>query len=809
MSRTPSPKEPAARAFFTPPPGSDGLTGPEARRRHAAGAHNAQPQSLTPSVGRILRKNTLTLFNFIMFFLAAVLVIRGEPKNALFIGIAVCNTVMGIFQELRAKRTLDRLSILTKGRVTVIRDGKPVSIDRDDVVLHDLMLLSAGDQICTDAQIVETDGLEASESLLTGEPDNIRKKPGDAVMSGSFVTAGRACARVVAVGADNYATALTAEAKKTKNAKSRLMRILNNIIRAVTALILPIGILLFYTQYATGMEQPGADHDAVLSQATVGAAASMTGMIPQGLILLTGITLTVGALNLARRKTLVQSLYSIETLARTDVLCLDKTGTITDGTLSFEEIIPMAGFSGEACAGAVSLLMGALRDENATAACLREKFGKTRALEILETIPFSSARKWSGACFSGKGTYILGAPGFVFPGGREPFMKEAEKWAAQGCRVLCLAHSESRPQEERLPAGLRCMALLLLSDTVRPDAPDTFRYFAEEGIILKVISGDDPLTVSHIAAKAGIAGAERAVDMSLISDEDFTFLVEENTVFGRVSPLQKRALIKALQANGHTTCMTGDGVNDILAMKASDSSVAMIGGSDAARGACDFVLLSSSFSSMIHVLKEGRRVINNIELVSSLYLVQTVFTALLSLIYIFLPYAFPYQAVQMTPINALTVGIPTFFLALRKSYRRPEGKFTEGILEHSFPAALTVVFNLLIIQLAGALFDIPFQETSTMGVFLVGIVGFSLLGKVARPFNPRMKVMMFSLLAVFALLFGFSGSFFSFFEYEGLFTRNVFFYLPLMYTSTRMLGFWGNTARAAARFVRLHRKRGV
>lgn len=359
--------------------------------------------------------------------------------------------------------------------------------------------------------------------------------------------------------------------------------------------------------------------------------------------------------------------------------------------------------------------------------------------------------------------------------------------------MLCLARSDGPFQEDRLPENLRCIALVVLSDTIRREAPGTFKFFAGEGVTLKVISGDDPLTVATIAGKAGIAGAERYVDMSnQPEDGNFTRLVEENAVFGRVSPRQKQGLLRALRENGHTTCMTGDGVNDVLAMKESDCSVAMIAGSDAARGASDFVLMSSDFSAMIGVLREGRRVINNIEMVSALYLVKTIYSTLLSLLYIFLPYPYPFAPLQMTPINSLTVGIPSFFLALRANYQRPEGKFLAGILERSVPAALTVVFNILVIQLAGIFFELPFAQTATMNVFLTGAVGFVLLSRVSRPLTGRFKGMLIALSGAFILLFLFLGQFFML---ESLLTRNVFFYLPLLYVSPRMFRFLGRLVR--------------
>ncbi len=773
-----------------------GLTTEQVRQRIAAGAVNTQPDGLTPSVGKIFRKNILTLFNLINATLAVLLIVVRKPENALFIIIAVCNTALGIFQELRSKRTLDKLAILGKHTVTVMRDGKPVPVDQSELVLDDVVYLSSGEQICADAVILESEGLEVNEALLTGEADNIRKNENDSVLSGSFVTAGNACARLTAVGGKSFATALTVEAKKLKTKTSRLMRTLKAIIRTLTIIIIPVGALLFYTQYHL---------DKDIQEAVVSAAAGMTGMIPQGLVMLTGVTMTVSALSLARRKALVQSLSSIETLARADVLCLDKTGTITDGTLSFEELLPMEGFTEEDARAAMADLLTALRDDNATAKALREHFKGARTAQATHNVPFSSARKWSGATFGGRGSLVMGAPAFIFRRGDEPFFERVRELSAQGFRVLCLACSEQGLHNETLPGDLRCMALLTLSDSVRFNAPDTFRFFAEQGVTLKVISGDDPLTVSHIAAKAGIAGAERVVDMSQVKGTDFSRIAEDAVVFGRVSPAQKRDLLKAMKANGHTTCMTGDGVNDVLAMKESDCSVAMVNGSAAARDASDFVLMSSDFSAMINVLNEGRRVINNIERVAALFLLQTSYATLLSLIFTFLPFPYPYQPLQMTPVNMLTVGVPSFFLALRVNFRKPENRFIKGILELSVPAALTVVLNVLIIQLAGVLFDLTQQETATMHLFLIGIVGFALIYRIAQPLNKAMILMMSLLGVVYLCVFIFGGWYF---ELTGLFTRNAFFYLPLALSAHRMFAFIGKLIAKAGEWWRLHKKRG-
>lgn len=780
---------------LTPDPRA-GLTPEQVSQRVQAGAVNIQPEGLTPSVGRIVVKNSLTLFNLINLFLAVVIILVGHPENILFFGVVICNTAMGIFQELRAKKTLDKLSVLAQSRVAVLRGGKQFSIPQDEIVLDDILLLAAGDQVCADAVVLESSHLEADESLLTGEADRIQKAAGDPILSGSYVTAGHATVHVTAVGQDNYASALTAEAKGKKSHKSKLLQTLNMIIRVLTIIIIPLGILLFYSSFHKGLELP---------EAVLGAAAAMTGMLPGGLVLLTGITMTVGAMNLAKRKALVQSLASIETLARVDVLCLDKTGTITDGALVYEGLEAMNGATNPQVGRAVAELMAALGDQNSTAKCLREAFREPTGWRLHSAVPFSSDRKWSGASFSGVGSYLLGAPGILFPG-NAAIAHQVNRYTSQGFRVLCLAYSR-QPLQDSLPGELVCHGLLFLSDSIRDDAIDTFRYFAEEGVTLKVISGDNPGTVSTVAIKAGIANADRAVDMSDIREEaDFAALSEEYTVFGHVTPRQKQLLIQGLQQNGHTACMTGDGVNDILAMREADCSVAMAGGSSAARSACDFVLLSKNFSAMKGVLKEGRRVINNIERVAAIYMVSTTFAMLLSLIYTFLPFPYPYVPQQMTPINAFTVGIPTFFLALQPNYSRPEGKMVSNIFEHSLPAAFTIVFNTLYLQLAGVLFELSTLELSTMVVFMVGVVGFYLLLRIARPYTRGIKVMIAALVTGFLLMFTLLGEPFGL---GSLMTRNAFFYLPLMYFSFHIHGFLGQTSRTGIQAFYRYRTRDL
>ena len=757
---------------------SRGLSARQVTRRVEAGDVNKLPEGNTPTVADVIRRHVLTLFNLINLALAAAVIFVGSPRNALFLGLAVVNTVMGIAQELRAKATLDKLDVLSRSKVTVLREGQPVKVDLDELVLDDLVYLKAGSQVYADGVVIVAEGLEVDESLLTGEADRLKKLPGDALLSGSFLTAGTGMMQLTAVGVNSYANALTAKAKSLKRPTTPLMRMLNNIIRALTIAIVPIGGLLFYTQRQ--------NHD--LTSSVLSTTASMIGMIPEGLILLTSVTLTVGALRLARKKALVQSLHSIETLARVDVLCLDKTGTITDGTMSLTKIESAAGYPADAVRQAVSELMYALSDENPTATALRAELceGGKAAWRMRSLVPFSSARKWSGASFEGRGSYVLGAPAFVLPPSEQAAYYELiRRYTKDGMRVLALGHSEASLGEDSLPFGLICAGFLILSDTVRPEAVDTFRFFRNEGVTLKVISGDDPEAVSAVAMLAGIDDVDKYVDMSQYGeDDDFLELVRKNTVFGRVSPTQKKALVAALKAQGHTVCMTGDGVNDVLAMKEADCSVSMVSGSDAARNASEFVLMTGDFSAMIEVLKEGRRVINNIEGVAALYLVKTIYSLILGLSYCFIPFPYPFLPAQMMPVNGLTVGAPSFVLALRNNFARPRGQFFANVMQYSLPGAIAVVANALIIQLAGLLFEIPHSSTSSMTVLLTGLVGFLVLYKLSDSNKLWLKVFIGVMGVVFVLCtlpipVPVFGPMSEFFMLEGIWMRNIFFWVPL------------------------------
>ncbi|MDT2758716.1 HAD-IC family P-type ATPase [Enterococcus xiangfangensis] len=742
-----------------------GLTDSEVQQKTAQGQINQVEDNLLKTDKEIIKENTITIFNILNFVLALLVLLVGSPKNTLFFGVVIINTLIGIIQELRAKHTIDKLSVLAKTKVSVLRAGRLQQIEQEAIVLGETVYLRNGDQVPVDGYLLVGAGVEVDESLLTGEADRVQKKEQDKLFSGSFVTAGECFYQATAVGKDNFAEQLTSEAKTKKTGNSELTKVLSRMIAVLTVVIIPVGLGLFYSQYQAS--------DSI-RQAVLGTVAALVSMIPEGLMLLTSVAFAVGAANLARKKVLVQALPSIETLARVDVICLDKTGTITDGTLEFESAL-LEDISNERLNTIMGALMQHLKDQNATANALRKAFPAAGNWQAEKVIPFSSARKWSGVTFKDQGSFAFGAPEFIFKQMPEKMQHQIQPYLEEGQRVLVLVEYPGMLTEE-LQEEPQLLAILIISDNLRENAQATFGYFAEQDVQLKVISGDHPLTVSKIAQKAGIENAAAFIDMSTLTEPiDYSALVTKKTVFGRVTPKQKRSLIRALKEN-HTVCMTGDGVNDVLALREADIGVAMANGSGAARAAADVILLDSDFARMQNVLNEGRRVINNIERVASMYLVKTIYSLILAVIFMIITNPYPFEPVQLTPINALTVGIPSFFLALKPSYERIKGDFLNNILRVSLPGALTVISAVMIIQLAAHLFKLDYQATSTMSVFLTGCVGLLVLYKVSFPLDKKKIALITILSSAYLSCYLF---FRTFFDFDKLWNRNLFFVIPL------------------------------
>lgn len=715
-----------------------GLSDEQVQRRTETGLINGETEIKTRSVGKIIRDNIFTPFNILNMILAALVIAVGSFKNVLFLNIILINIVIGSFQEIRAKKTIDRLSLISTPKATVIRGGRQQAIDVSRIVLDDLLILSPGNQICADCILMEGE-CEVNESLITGESDPVVKKPGDTLLSGSFISSGSCRARVDHIGADNYASSISEKAKYEKKPNSDILRSMNRIVKTIGFMIIPVGLLLMYKELFL---LHSSFRDAVIS-----VVAALIGMIPEGLMLLISVVFAVGVIRLSSHNTLVQELYSIETLARVDTLCLDKTGTITEGAMQVDEIVPLKGQEKD-YPPVLAALMKALPDRNPTSDAIAEKFGKESPWQALHTVPFSSARKWSGASFGTQGTYVLGAGEFVLGSAYEEIRSRAEAFSAKGQRVLVLAHSDHEFSDKELPLLLEPAALVVLSDKIRPSARLTLEYFADQGVDVKVISGDNPVTVAHVAGKAGLEKADSFVDASTLhTKEEIWQAASRYTVFGRVTPQQKLEFVKALKSEGHTVAMTGDGVNDVLALKEADCSIAMASGSDAARTVSQLVLLDSDFASMPLIVKEGRRSINNLQRSASLYLVKTVFYSLMAVFFIFVSLSYPFQPIQLTLMSAMTIGAPSFFLALEPNKERVKGSFIKNVLKKSLPASLTMMLNIALLTAITMFFRFGDEQFSTLCVLLTSFTGFLMLLRVCSPLNT-VRTALFSTMAV-------------------------------------------------------------
>lgn len=707
----------------------EGLFSAEAARRLAAGQGNALPPSRTDSVGFLLCKHAFTLFNLLNLALALALALVGSYRNMLFLGVVVSNTVIGVVQELRAKRVHDRLTLLSQGEVSVLRDGRELLLPQERLVLGDVITLRRGNQLPADARVL-AGACEVNEALLTGESEPIAKAPGDELLCGSYLTEGTVRCRLTRVGVDSFAGKLQTAAKQVKRAKSQLMTDIQKIIRIVSISIAPIGLLLFAKQrWILGLDLP----DSVTK--TVGA---LIGMIPEGLMLLTSVALAVGVVRLGRRRALVNELYGIETLARVDVLCLDKTGTLTRGDMTLTACRPLPGYDEAAVTQALTAFCRATPDDGPTLSALRSVYDQGVPEPALETTPFSSSRKWSAATFAGLGTLVLGAPERTLaPDAHAALLAEAQEAAAEGLRVLCLLHADAPVRDKRLPPDLRPMALLLLGDALRDTAPATLRFFAEQDVEVKILSGDSALTVRRVAALAGLPGAERCVDMSQIADPDYDALCGQYAIFGRVSPEDKRGLVEALRRGGRHVGMVGDGVNDIPALRAADCSIAMAGGSDAARRVAQLTLLDADFSVMPQIVWEGRRVVNNIARAASLFLVKNLFSFLVAVLLLALPFPYPLVPIQLTLISTFTIGTPSFFLALQPSRERVRGDFLRGVFARALPGGLCVTLCALALMLLGGRLGLSEAERGTMLTCAAAFSGLCVLAWACRPLNWR------------------------------------------------------------------------
>lgn len=696
---------------------------------------NFNTEATTKSVRQIVRENVLTLFNIINIVLAIAVICVGSFKNLTFISIIILNTLISIIQELRSKKTLDRLKVISAAKVKAIRDGKECLLDINEIVLDDIVHFETGNQVVVDS-VIRDGEVEVDESFITGEADTIFKKSGELLLSGSFIVSGKVLCQVEHIGLDNYTAKISSDTKYIKPISSEIMRSLNKIVSTISFLIVPVGILLFSRQmYIEGN---------TISQAVVSTVAALIGMIPEGLVLLTSTVLAVSVIRLSSRKVLVQDLYCIETLARVDTICLDKTGTITEGSM---EVVDEVVVSDKDIATIVGNINYSLDESNPTALALKAKYDKKNTFHEIEKIPFSSSRKYSGVVYE-EGCYFIGAPEFILKKKIKKYEKDLEKYT-KNYRVILVAFAKDKDL-----ADVEVVGYLLLQDKIRKEAPATLAYFKEQGVKIKIISGDNPDTVYGIAVRAGLSKDSKKIDATkLQSDKDILDSIEKYDVFGRVTPEQKKKFVIALQALGHTVAMTGDGVNDVLALKEADCSIAMANGSDATKNVSQLVLLDSNFASMPHVVGEGRRTINNIERSASLFLVKTIYATLLALIFIFIDMPYPFIPIQLTLASVVTIGIPSFILALQPNHDLVKGSFLRSVLQRAIPPAITIVLNILVVFIATNIFHFSYEQTSTLSVAITGYTSFILLYKTCKPLNPLRTVLFVTMFTAF--LFGF------------------------------------------------------
>jgi cation-transporting ATPase E len=723
-----------------------GLTAAQVAERIATGAVNDVPAAPSRTTGQIIRANVFTRFNALIGSLFAVVVACGAYRDSLFGGVVVANTLIGVVQELRAKKTLDGLVIVSAPKVTAVRDGAVTPLAVNQLVLDDVIDLSPGQQIAADSEVLVSTNLEIDESMLTGEAEPVVKQPGDELLSGSFVVAGAGRAQVTKVGADAYGARLAAEARRFTLVHSELRAVINRIVTTVTWLLVPTGIALFISQ----LDSSGGVRDGLVS-----AVGGVVAMVPEGLILLTSVAFAVGVVRLARQRTLVQELPAIEVLARVDVICLDKTGTITSGAMDVTHVDVLVAERGDDIERALAAIAWSDPHPNTTQAALQRRFPDKPDWTLAGSVAFSSARKWSAASFDDHGTWVFGAPEFVLDGDRYASVEAAVVEAAdQGKRVLLLAASGDGTIAEDLPADLDPAALVLFEDQMRSDAAETLEYFAEQGVTLKVISGDNQRTVGAVCRRVGLRGSDDPIDARQLPTDEVGLAdaMDGGTVFGRVTPHQKQAMVKALQSRGHVVAMTGDGVNDVLALKDADCGIAMASGSDASRAVAQVVLLDSSFTSLPAVLAEGRRVINNIERVASLFLVKTTYALFFALATVFSGVTYPFLPRHLTLVGTFTIGVPAFFLALAPNPARVRPGFFGRVLRIALPgglvASLATFGAFLVAQHTDGL---SLEQERTTATLVLASSAIIVLARVARPLQPW-KVLLIGLMATFLAL---------------------------------------------------------
>lgn len=704
-----------------------GLTADEVNERLAAGLKNGEQDIRTKTYWQIVRGNLFSLFNLVNLILFICVLIAGSPKNGLFFLIVIWNFLIGLVQEIRAKKTIEKLSLITAPKAYVIRDGKTETLQPADIVMGDIMKLKSGNQICVDCVILSGECM-VNESLITGESEPELRKAGDHLLSGSYVVSGSVTAECEHIGEENYVNRITAGAKYVKKSNSVILNSVRSVVKIIAVALIPLAALMVWKNFFV------LDHG--FSAAMIATVASISAMIPGGLILLVSLVMTVSVIRLSRHNTLAQDLYCVENLARVDCLCLDKTGTITEGDLRVETLVDAGGFDPED----LKTFARSMSDENPTMQAIRNYLeigdGDRQEADLSLQIPFSSEIKWS-LFKDGERSLIMGAPEMVVRNMPVKYEEMISGWMSASKRVVAFAESSSLPEGRALPENIELKALIVIADRVRDNAKDVLDVFENEGVCVKVISGDNPVTVSVIAAEAGLEGADKYIDVSeLQTYEEIEKAAEEYVIFGRVTPYQKLDLIKALKAHGHTVAMIGDGANDVLALREADCSVAMQNGSDAARNVADLVLLKSEFEALPVILAEGRKTINNLQRSAGLYLTKTTYAFIMTIAFLFITFAYPFQSIQVTLIGAVTIGIPSFFLALEPNARRINRAFLRNVFSMAVPSGVLTVLAILTVTL---LVRGPLQgstpQIQTAATFITLIVGFIVIFNISGKMN--------------------------------------------------------------------------
>lgn len=752
-----------------------GLNDEQVEERRKQGLINITDDNISKTKKQIILEHTLTYFNFLNIFLAMIIIFTGYIKNLTFIGVVFTNTIVGIIQEFRVKKIIDELVVVTVKKVKVIRNSCMIEIPVEQLVKDDIIFVENGNQVGSDCIVLSSSSMEVNESMLTGESKPIRKHKDDELLAGSFLVAGSGYAKVIRVGHDNYATRLAHKAKHKHRASSEMKTSIEKIIKVLSIMIIPVGLALFYSQLLTA--QP-------LNEAIVHTVGGVVGMIPEGLVLLTSLSFIIGVGKLAKKNALIQEMEAIESLARVDVLCLDKTGTITTGELIVDDVICLNNNERSYIEKIMGMISHAFEDINSTQKALMNYFQK-EDFQTVSMIPFSSQRKYRAIEFEEEGAFVLGAPEFLID--QKDLLDKVEEYSQKGMRVLLLASLKKIDPIHNKIEVLSPLAFITIKDRIRQEAIPTLKFFEKQSVAVKIISGDNPVTVSQVAMQSKIKRADKYIDASTLPDDEVELrnVVEHYTIFGRVKPEQKQLIIKALQKNGHVVGMVGDGVNDVLALKDADCGIAMAQGSDAARQAAHVVLLDSNFASMKQIVEEGRSIIANIERVSSLYLTKTIYSSLLCLSFVFLKASYPFTPLQLSLISSLGIGIPSFYLTLEKSSLLDTDGFLHHVIKTALPCALTQVMYMIFIRFLGTLLHFDEMMFSTYYFLTAGFISFVVVFIVCMPYERKRFILACSLTVIFYVILLVIPSFFNIYP---IYQFKVIWVVPLCFSSLFVMG---------------------